>query len=137
MPNRKINKELEFCNHCQLRKSLKFPFNLSSTRALKPLDTIHSDIWGPAPLLSKHGFKNYVVFVDDHTWYTWVYPLKQKNEALSVFIQFKKQVEKLFERSIKVLHTDLATEFKMFHNFTKENGISHIYTYPYTSAQNG
>lgn len=98
---------------------------------------MHSDIWDPAPLLSKQGFIYYIIFVDDQTRYTWIYPLKAKNEALSTFIQFKNQAEKQFERNIKTLHTDSGTEFKMFQNFVKKNGIVHLFTCPYTYAQNG
>lgn len=110
MPNIKVIKELEFCNACQLGKSHKLPFNFSSNKAYNPLDVIHLDIWGPTPLPSKHGFKYYIIFLDDHTRYTWICPLKAKNEALSAFLQFKNQVEKQFERHIKSLHTNLGGE---------------------------
>lgn len=90
MPHLKINKEVEFCSDCQLGKSHKLPFSLSYNRASNPLITIHSDIWGLTPILSKQILKYYIIFLEDHTWYTWIYPLKQKNEALSAFIQFKK-----------------------------------------------
>lgn len=82
MPNIKLNKEIEFFNACQLGKSYKLLFTASSNKASKPLDLIHFDIWGPAPLLSKHGFKYYIIFLDDFSRYTWIFPLKAKSEAL-------------------------------------------------------
>ena len=78
---------------CCLSKSHKLPFELSPRHATKPLELIHSDLWGPAPVISHFGFQYYVVFIDDYRRYTWMYPLKRKNDVFQVFVEFRKRIE--------------------------------------------
>ena len=40
------------CDACQSSKSHKLPFSISVHKSTKPLELIHSDVWGPAPTLS-------------------------------------------------------------------------------------
>lgn len=63
-----------FCKDCHYGKHHQGHFPMSQSRAKKPLELIHSDVWGPAPILSREGFKYYIHFVDDHTRYTWMFP---------------------------------------------------------------
>lgn len=46
-------------------------------------------------------------------------------------------IEKQLETSIKTVHSDSGGEYKAFARFVNENGISHMFTCPYASAQNG
>lgn len=91
------NENVEFYTACQFGKSHKLPFNLSETKPTKPLELVHSDLWGPAPLTSNQGFKYYINFLDDFSRFSWIYPLKTKDEALLVFKQFKLMAEKLLD----------------------------------------
>jgi histone deacetylase 1/2 len=79
-----------FCEACQFGKSHSLPFKNSESRATHVLDLIHTDVWGPSPIQSTNKSKFYIHFVDDHSQFAWIYPLKQKSEAFSTFIQFKK-----------------------------------------------
>ena len=90
------------------------PFPSSQSHALKPLELVHTDLWGPAPIQSISGFKYYIHFVDDISRYTWIYPLKLKSDALSAFIQFKNLVENQYEQKIKCVHTDMGGEYIAF-----------------------
>ncbi|PRQ40495.1 putative RNA-directed DNA polymerase [Rosa chinensis] len=58
-------KESFQCEICHLAKSTRLPFGSSVSRARKPFEIVHSDIWGPAPLDSFDGYKYFVTFVDD------------------------------------------------------------------------
>lgn len=58
-------------------------FSVSSSRALQPLELIHSDIWGLASIASKSDFKYYLHFLDDFTRFTWIFPLKTKSKLLA------------------------------------------------------
>ena len=91
------------CLYCQMAKSHKLPTHLSLSRASKPLELIHTDIWGPAMLKSTSGAKYFILFLDDYSHYTWLYPLQTKDQALSVFKQFKLQVGNQFDAKIKCL----------------------------------
>jgi hypothetical protein len=59
-------------------KSCCLPFSLHNKIEIAPLTKIHCNLWGPAPVASIQNYKYYVVFVDDHTRYAWLYPLKKK-----------------------------------------------------------
>jgi hypothetical protein len=131
----KINK---LCDSCQISKSKKLPFPDSHRISTHPFELIHSDVW-TSPILSLGGCKYYVLFVDDYSRFSWLYPLKSKSEVLPCFSKFKKLVENLFSCSIKQLQTDNGGEYTSmaFKNFTNEHGILHRFTCPYTSEQNG
>uniref|UniRef100_A0A2N9J542 Reverse transcriptase Ty1/copia-type domain-containing protein n=1 Tax=Fagus sylvatica TaxID=28930 RepID=A0A2N9J542_FAGSY len=46
------NKAPVLCSACQQAKSHGLPFARSTSRASSPLEIIHSDVWGPAPVSS-------------------------------------------------------------------------------------
>lgn len=131
------NQKLEFCSACQYGKSHKLPFKNSDSKASKPLELIHTDLWGPAPIPSKQGFRYYINFLDDFSRFSWVYPLKYKSEALAIFKQFKIMAEKQFDLPIKIIHSDSGGEFISFDPYLREQGIIHQLTCPHTYEQNG
>ena len=45
------------CSSCKLAKSNKLPTHLSLSRASKPLELVHTDIWGPASVKATFGAK--------------------------------------------------------------------------------
>lgn len=135
---KKFNREeFNFCQACQYGKSHSLPFKLNSNRASFPLELVHTDVWGPAPVMSNTSFKFYIHFIDDYSRYTWIYPLKFKSDALKAFTQFKSLVENKFDRKIKRLHSDVGGEYQAFNNFLIENGIEFTHSCPHTSPQNG
>lgn len=103
MCNLKSNDNPSFCSACQQGKSHKLPFSNSNSNSQsnKPLEIIHSDLWGPGPINSKQGYKYYILFLDGFSRFSCIYPLKQKSDALTMFIHFKTMAEKQFNISIK------------------------------------
>ena len=87
-------------------KSHILHFPNTETKTTKPLELIHTDLWGPLPTHSRDGYNYYISLVDDFSRYTWIYPLKLKLEALDVFKLFKLQVENQFDTTIKNLQSD-------------------------------
>lgn len=63
------------CEPCQMGKRTRLQFFSSSSHVSKPLEMIHCDLWGPSPVVSIQGFKYNVVFIDEFSRYTWLYPL--------------------------------------------------------------
>ena len=99
------------CSTCKLGKSKTLPFPSHGSRATKCFDIIHSDVWGPSPILSHAHSKYFVTFIDDYSRFTWVYFLRSKSEVLSVFKTFLAYVETQFSTGIKVLRSDSGGEY--------------------------
>ncbi|RVX04050.1 Retrovirus-related Pol polyprotein from transposon TNT 1-94 [Vitis vinifera] len=120
-----------------LAKSHRLPTHLSLSCASKPLELVHTDLWGPASVKSTSGARYFILFLDDYSRYTWFYPLQTKDQALPAFKKFKLQVENQFDAKIKCLQSDNGGEFRSFKTFLQQTGIFHRFSCPYNSAQNG
>ena len=103
----KFNKFYDFC---QMAKSKKLPFLDSHRISTYPLELIHSDVW-TSPIMSPSGCKFYVLFIDDHSRFSWLYLLRHKSEILSCFVKFKNLVENLFSYKIKQIQTNNRGEY--------------------------
>ncbi|XP_068636011.1 uncharacterized protein [Aristolochia californica] len=108
-------------------KSHRLPTHLSFSHASKPLELVHTNIWGPASVKSTSGAKFCILFVDDYSWYTWFYPLHTKDQALPTFKKFKLLVENQFDVKIKCLQSDNGGEFRSFQSFLKQFGCKWVY----------
>jgi Integrase core domain len=126
--------KLSLCHNYCLAKAHRLPFS-SSVISTTPLELVHSDVWGPAPLISHNGFRYYVLFIDDYTRFTWIYFMKSKDESVHVFSLFKSQIENLLNASIKILRSDGGTEYKSIARLFPS--IVHQTTCLYTPQQNG
>jgi hypothetical protein len=77
-----------------------------------PLALIFTDVWGPAPVCSRSGFKYYVSFLDAYSKYTWLYPICSKSDVSSIFLKFKTYVERFFDSKIKAVQSDWGGEYR-------------------------
>ncbi|PRQ16309.1 putative RNA-directed DNA polymerase [Rosa chinensis] len=127
------------CSDCQLGRRSKLPFVNSSCTTTAPLQIIHSDVWGPTSILSVSGFKYYVLFIDDWSRFTWLFPLHCKSEVFHSFQKFKLLVENQFDTKIKSLRCDNGGEYTsaVFQSFLSNNGIAQQFSCPHTPEQNG
>ncbi|KAI5345120.1 hypothetical protein L3X38_012997 [Prunus dulcis] len=126
------------CYSCPLGKSVKLPFQSSLSVTHAPLALIHSDVWSSSNK-SVSGFQYYVLFVDNFSRYSWIFPMRLKSEVFSLYVKFKTLVENLFSTKIKALQTDGGGEYTshIFHNFLVTHGIDHRISYPRHPEQNG
>ena len=53
-----------------------------------PFEIIHFDVCGLAPFVFKGDNRYYVLFVDDYSWYTWVYIMYHHSQFLSIYQSF-------------------------------------------------
>jgi hypothetical protein len=60
------------CKGCHLGKQIQLTYFTSDSNSARPFDHVHSDVWGPAPLVSKVEINN-MLFFYDHSRYTWIY----------------------------------------------------------------
>jgi hypothetical protein len=126
------------CEPCLLAKSKCLPFSASNNVTKEPLEIIHSDLWS-SPMPSINGCRYYVVFIDNHSRFTWIYPLHHKSETFACFVKFKSLAGNLLSKKIKSFQSDGGGEFtfNQFKQYLSSNGILHRISYPYTAAQNG
>lgn len=125
------------CHPCCVAKSHRLPYSHSNSEYTTPLALIHSDLWGPSPILSRNGYSYYVYFVDHFSRYTWIYFLKSKAELKQVFISFKSLVDNQFNVKIKMLQSDWGGEYQGLTSYLRDCGIHHRVSCPYTPQQNG
>ena len=78
--------EIGVCEACIGGKQCKNSFKLSETVMSAPLELIHSDVCGKVGQKTIGGAEYFLTLLDDKTHYTWVYPLKSKDQ---VFERFK------------------------------------------------
>ena len=88
---------------------------------------VHSDVWGLCRVISKLGFKYFVIFVDDHSRLTWLYLMKDRSELFAIFQNFCAEVKTQFGATIQTLRSDNATEYfsKQFSSLLNSMGTIH------------
>jgi hypothetical protein len=127
--------DIYFCGNCNKAKAHKLPFTASSTIATHPLQIIHTDLWGPSPVLSQLGNRYYVLFTDEYSRFSWIYFCACKSNVVKLFAQFKQKVETLLSHKICVVQCDGGTEYKPL--LTQFLAITFHLSCPYTPEQNG
>jgi hypothetical protein len=131
------NKAPVLCSACQQAKSHGLPFARSTSRASRPLEIIHSDVWGPAPVSSVDGFRYYVSFLDDFSKFCWFIPIIAKSEVYEKFLIFQRTVKRLFSCKIKSFQSDWGGEYRKLNTLFNNIGIIHRISCPHTHQQNG
>ncbi|KAI5337531.1 hypothetical protein L3X38_016802 [Prunus dulcis] len=128
----------DHCKHCALAKSIRLSFSPIEHSTVAPFDLIHSDVW-MSLIASISGFRYYVLFTDDFTRYSWIFPMRLKSEVFGHFSAFVTYVRNHFSISVKTFQSDGGKEFdnSQFRQFCATNGIVHRFSCPHTPQQNG
>jgi len=53
------------------------------------LELVHVDVWGPTKTVSLGGHRYFVLVVDYYFGRCWVYPIRQRVEALELLVKWK------------------------------------------------
>ena len=86
------------------------------------------------PVKSVDGYDSFITFTDDYSCYGYIYPNKERTEALDKFKIFKAKVENQHNLKIKIVRSDHGGEYygrytpygqvpRPFARFLQENGI--------------
>jgi GAG-pre-integrase domain len=75
------NLDCNNCEVCKLAKHTKLSFCDSKTNSSEPLELVHSDVWGPAPISSYNDYRYFMIFIDVYSRATWLYLMKNKSEV--------------------------------------------------------
>jgi hypothetical protein len=77
----RVRTSVGVCEACWEGKQHRQLSHQLATRATKPLELIHSDLCGPINPTMYSGTNYYLLFTDDYTRMTHIYPLKKKSSA--------------------------------------------------------
>jgi hypothetical protein len=107
---------------------------MSNSRASKPFDLIHCDLW-TSPVVHASGYKYYLVILDDYTHFAWTFPLRLKSETFDTLSNFFAYAYTQFGASSKAVQCDNGREFdhSSARTFLLTHGAILRMSCPYTS----
>ncbi|KAK3027217.1 hypothetical protein RJ639_040806 [Escallonia herrerae] len=128
------------CESCHFAKHHRSSLSPRVNKRVKSaFELVHSDVWGPCPVLSKSGFRYFVTFVDDFSRMTWIYFMKNRSEVFAQFSAFCAEIKTQFNVHVHILRSDNAKEYMSgsFQNYMNQHGILHQSSCTDTPVQNG
>ena len=86
---------------------------------------VHTDMCDPFDVQARGGYSYFITFIDDYSWYGFMYLMYRKSEVFEKFIEFRHEVKKSTKKSIKILRSDQRGEYlsREFRAYLKDNGI--------------
>jgi hypothetical protein len=123
---------------CQQGKHVRLLFCSSNSVSTFPFELLHCDLW-TSPHSSISVFKYYLVVLDDFTHFVWTFPLHNKSDVHTIFLNFQRYVATHFFLPMRFIQCNNGREFDNFQNrnFFLQHGILPHFSCPYTSPQNG
>jgi hypothetical protein len=127
------------CEDCILGRQTRRPFDGETEKNLAPLDLIAFDLWGPSRVQSSGGKVYMMIILDAGTSYKYGAYLSDKSDrtAIATFEGFCTTAETITGKKVRRLRTDRAYESTLWGEYCQSHGITHEFTAPYSSAQNG
>ena len=95
------------CDCCVQGKMQRSPLPKSSSRKMEILELVHSDVWGPAPVMSLGGKFYFISFSNDAARHSWTYYLRKKSEAFEAFKVWHKEVKRQTGRKLRIFRSTL------------------------------
>ena len=84
--------DLEQCIDCIKGKYIK-KIKKDTKRSVWILEIVYTNIYGPFPVKSVDGYDSFITFIDHYSCFGYIYPIKERSEALDKFKIFKAKVE--------------------------------------------
>ncbi|CAI7732231.1 unnamed protein product [Closterium sp. NIES-53] len=133
------------CLPCVKGRQRAAPHSSEFPPTTAPLQTLHMDVWGPAPVGGTDQERYFLLVVDDYTRYTTVFPLRRKVDDSGVLIPWicatRRQLREQFSRDFPVLrlHSERGGEFSsdLLAEFCRDEGIAQSFTLSASPQQNG
>ena len=127
------------CTTCTRAKLQRASHPSNPSRAQKPLDIVHMDLWGPNRVKTTKGQLYFLIIIDDHSRYGSLFLLQSKDQAKHHIKQWITQARTQVGRPVLRIHSDGGGEFlnsELLSYYTSQ-GITHTYTLPNSPQQNG
>ncbi|CAI7784709.1 unnamed protein product [Closterium sp. NIES-54] len=105
------------CLHCVEGRQRAAPHSSEFPLTTAPLQTLHMDVWGPAPVGGTDQERYFLLVVDDYTSYTTVFPLHCKADVIGVLIPLIRATRRwlrdqfIQDLPVQRLHSDRGGEF--------------------------
>ncbi|CAI7931554.1 unnamed protein product [Closterium sp. NIES-54] len=127
------------CTPCVASRLRATPHSSSLHSSTAPFQSLHLDVWGPAPTQGPARERYFLVVVDDFSRYTTVFPLAKKSEVTSTLIRWLLATEGTHGRRVSCLQFDCGGEFRsdILAGLYGEQGIVQSWTLPESPQQNG
>lgn len=137
--NIEFGDDMQICKECVEGKQTKLPHNEERFRARRPLELIHSDLFGPVSPESYDGHKYILTFIDDYSHFTAAYPLKSKGDVFHHFRIFESMATTHFNLKISRFRCDNGREYisRTIKTHFEQQGIQFEFTIRHTPQQNG
>lgn len=127
------------CVACLSGKSPRKSRPPTTNKSTVPLQLVHFDVWGPAPVLSCQNNRYYICFTDDFSKFSWLYLFQSRDQFNVIFTTFLNLVENQLNTKVKAVQCDCAGEFlsASFRRYLQDRGIYQRTSCPHIHAQNG
>jgi hypothetical protein len=128
------------CDACIRGKQTHHPVPKSreGNKAEKRLGRIYVDLTGPQSVLARSGCSYVMNIIDDYSGYHWTRLLKAKSDAARVLREWLEAAEiQSGERLCYLVSDNGELRSNDMARWCAERGITHLFTAPHTSAQNG
>ena len=102
--------DLKQCIDCIKGKYVK-KIKKDAKRSVEILEIVHTDICGPFLVKSVDGYDSFITFIDEYSRFGYIYPIKERSEALDKFKIFKAEVENQHNLKTKVVRSDRGGEY--------------------------
>ncbi|CAI7876335.1 unnamed protein product [Closterium sp. NIES-53] len=119
------------------------PHSSSFPSTTAPVQTLHTDVWGPARVTGQDRERYFLLVVDDYTRYTTVFPLRSKGEVSDVLIPWirtvRLQLRERFGQDLPDmrLYSDRGGAFSsdLLRDFCRGEGILQSFTLPESNVK--
>lgn len=126
------------CESCVRGKMCQLPYFTSSFKTFRPLEQVVSDVCF-AEVTGIGGYSYFVTFLDVHTHFCVVFPIRNKSDVFDKFCEYVALANNQFETKMRSFLCDNGREFinSKVMEFCKTRGIRLLNTVAYNHPQNG
>jgi hypothetical protein len=127
------------CVACIKHKTKRSSHPSSDTRASGAGELLHIDLGVLNEAYSFQGHRYYLLFVDDHSRYSFIFFLQKKSESAQIITNLIEHVNNHTGKYPRYIRSDNALEFftNTLNSFLASKGIIHQSSCAYTPEQNG